>query len=309
MEEGKHPLVSAIMTTYRRPEAVVRRALDSIMAQDYPQLEVFLVNDCPEEAGLVESLRHLCLSYSSSRPVNYIVVDHNGGACKARNLAIRQARGTYVACLDDDDEWLPDKIGAQVAVAENGDAIDLVYCEAELLYDQEPSRRGSLLGERPLPSGNIFSQLLSENFIGSCSFPLIRRQALLAVGGFDEAMPALQDWELYLRLAKRGSAACCSQPLARYHFHAGDRISAHPQGRTDAYERIHREFAEDLDGDPSAAAGFYRMGTYFYSILGDGHQAMAYYRRSVRLKPFDLKRNIKDFFRMTLRPLVRKRIV
>ncbi|BDR53403.1 glycosyl transferase [Bombiscardovia nodaiensis] len=308
MSAGELPVVSAVVTTYQRPVEVVRRALKSVIGQNYPHLEVILVNDCPQDSTLSASLKALCQELSQGRPVTYLPMEHNGGACRARNFGAARAKGSYLAFLDDDDEWLPAKISQELAAAEAHESVGLVYCNAVLHYDAGEKPDG-LLAPHPLPSGNIFLPLLGRNFIGSCSFPLIARADFERLGGFNADMPALQDWEFYLRLTRQKEAVYLAEPLARYHFHQGERISAHPERRTAAFEHIHQQYAGDLAAHPRVASSFYLMGTYLYSVAGDMRRAWAYYRRGVRLDPGQLTRNVKDFFRMALRPFVHTKVV
>lgn len=118
MVETSEPLVTAVITTYKRKPEVVKRALNSIIEQTYNNIEIFVINDCPADKKLVKELRKMIVESSRNRRVNYIVVENNGGACKARNIAIERATGKYFACLDDDDEWLPEKIELQVQALE-----------------------------------------------------------------------------------------------------------------------------------------------------------------------------------------------
>ena len=103
------PLVSVVITTYKRSPEIVGRALKSVVRQTYSNLEIFVVNDYPDDAEMAEALGKTIKRIAGKRNAHYIVVEHNGGACKARNLALTQAQGKYIACLDDDDEWLPQK--------------------------------------------------------------------------------------------------------------------------------------------------------------------------------------------------------
>ena len=113
MCENREPLVTAVITTYKRKLEIVKRALDSIVGQTYRNIEVYVVNDCPTDKELVEELRKMITAYFGKRNIHYIVVPKNGGACKARNIALENAEGKYFACLDDDDEWLPENLALQ----------------------------------------------------------------------------------------------------------------------------------------------------------------------------------------------------
>ena len=99
------------------------------------------------------------------------------------------------------------------------------------------------------------------------------------------------------------------EPVAVYYFYAGQRISAHPENRIIAYERLHQKLGKDLENNRKSAAAFYLMGTYFYSLAGNVKTAMHYYILGVKNDPCNFKRNIKDFFRMTGRKFVKTKNV
>lgn len=299
----EQPLVSAVITTYKRPAKVVRRSLESILCQTYENIEIFIVNDFPEDQTLAKDIEKLAEEYARRRTIHYLVVPKNGGACRARNLALTKAKGTYFACLDDDDEWLPDKIRMQVEQAESCLEAAVVYGNAWIQYVEQNVRE--LLFKAPQPTGMIFEEIIGRNLIGSCSFPLFRTAMLREVGGFRGDMPALQDWELYLRLLKRYEAAYVREPVAVYYFYDGERISAHPGNRVKAFEMIHREFREELRENKKSSSSFYLMGTYFYSLAGDQKRAWHYYVLGVRNSPWEIKRNIKDLCRMAGRRFIR----
>lgn len=302
------PLVTAVITTYKRSPDTVRRALSSIVSQTYPNLEIYVINDYPNDKQLVADLGDMIQEYTGKREIHYIVVDKNGGACRARNIALEQAKGKYFACLDDDDEWLPEKISKQVSRAEDSETLSIVYCNATIRYEE--SGKEILKYKNQQSEGNIFYELLGRNYIGSCSYPLMRTEYLKQVGGFNVNMPALQDWELYLRLLKRYPEAGYVHDLcAVYYRHEGERISAHPENRIRAYETIHQAFLPELEKNQKSASSFYMMGTYFYSMGSDLKKAMEYYKKGVKNDPANIKRNAKDLVRMLGRVFVLNKTV
>ncbi|HAX50630.1 MAG TPA: hypothetical protein DIW07_07535 [Lachnospiraceae bacterium] len=303
------PLVTAVITTYRRTVEIVRRALTSIINQTYSNIEIIIVNDYPNDKKLAEDLDNLKMEFTVLYPIQYVVVKSNGGACKARNLALSRAKGEFIAFLDDDDEWMPDKITKQVKAIRENSNVALVYCNSQIHYVETGEDKLRFI--RKQPEGHIFSYLMAENLIGSCSFPLFRVDELKKVNGFNEIMPALQDWELYFRLLKNSQVAYVDEPLARYYFYKGERISAHPEKRTDAFEIIHKEIESDLEKrcNKKGAASFYLMGTYFYSVSHNMKTAFLYYFRGVKLDPTRVRRNIKDLIRLIGRPFVGNRYV
>ena len=105
-------LVTAIITTHKREPEIVERALKSILAQTYKNIEIIVVDDSPESFESRKAVKDSVTRYTNQN-VKYVQHDECKGACAARNTGLYMAKGEYVAFLDDDDEWLPEKIEKQ----------------------------------------------------------------------------------------------------------------------------------------------------------------------------------------------------
>lgn len=206
-------LISCIITTYRRPIEILKRAVESVVNQTYSNIELIVVNDAPSDEILTQQIENLLNSYDIS--IKYIIHETNQGACAARNTGISNATGKYVAFLDDDDEWLPEKLSLQYRkISENN--LSLVYCA----YNQIDSDDEKKYVPVKYPSGTLsdFEKLLTYgNFIGSTSYPLIAMDALTRVGSFNLALKSSQDYELWLRIAQRYSIGYIDKPLVNYY--------------------------------------------------------------------------------------------
>jgi glycosyltransferase involved in cell wall biosynthesis len=121
----------------------------------------------------------------------------------SRNRGFSQASGEFIAFLDADDLWTPDKLEAQLAALQDNPNAAVAYSWTDFIDET-----GQFLKPGPhfTISGDVYAELLRGNFLANGSNPLIRRQALIKVGSFDESLPAAEDWDIYLRLA------------AHYHF-------------------------------------------------------------------------------------------
>jgi glycosyltransferase involved in cell wall biosynthesis len=208
--------ISCIVTTYKRPISILQRAINSIVNQTYSNIEIIVVNDAPQLVDLVEEIR-VMLAHYNTNSIKYIVQPKNMGACHARNTGIEHATGKYVAFLDDDDEWLPDKLEKQYSLICK-EKVDLVYCShfeinrngTRKLVIEELAREGI--------HGDEFERLLLANFVGSTSYPLLSLDAVKSVGGFDINLKSSQDHDLWLRIAKNYRIAYCNEPLVNYYF-------------------------------------------------------------------------------------------
>ena len=292
MEE--RPLVTAIVTTCRRPISVVRRALVSVAEQTWKNTESFLVNDAPEDRTLAGELEKLCAEFEN---VTYLEMPRNSGANAARNFGAKQAKGEFLAFLDDDDQWAPNKLALQLTAITPEAA--LVYGNTRILMEQTGKTR--LRFPNPMPEGNLYPELFRRNLIGSTSFPLIRRSVFQAVGGFDESVPALQDLELWLRIAREHPVRYVPEVLGTYHFHRGDRISAHPENRIAGFEKIFAQHREFLDAHKTAKADFAILGVTLYVNARDFRAAWRLWYQAVRLRPKALRVNGYTFIKIILR--------
>lgn len=226
-------LVTAVITTHKRPPQLVERALKSILNQTYTDIEIFVVDDSPAEYELRADVKAMVEAYSD-RNVTYIAHEKCMGACVARNTGLAAAKGEFIGYLDDDDEWLPTKIEEQLQKFTSAD-IALVYCGRTVVYDSS-NETVDCLPECELD--NVYEELLKSNFIGSTSFPLLRTAALMEIGGFDVEMQSAQDYDVWLRLCKKYSVDFVNKSLVLYHFHEGEQITKRPDKKVSGLERI-----------------------------------------------------------------------
>lgn len=295
-------LVSAIVTTYKRDVSTVGRALDSIVSQDYKYIEIILVNDCPEDIILSERLRNLAKSYGGK--VRYIQMPENSGACAARNYGLSESRGEFIAFLDDDDEWLPEKISRQIECFDE-ERVGIVYCNSYAHF--EGKDKLVIREKKMMPQGSIYSFLFERNIISSTSFPLIRRSAILSVNGFNTNMQSLQDLELWLRITSHWDARYVKEPLAIYYFYNGERISRHPERRTAAYEMIYKQHENYLAAHRKIMASFDRMGITFYLNTREFGSAFRLLIHAVKNDPFSLRKNAYYLIKLIIRIFIRSK--
>ncbi len=193
-EKSAAPFFTVIVTTWNRP-ALLADTLASIRAQTFRDFEVVLVNDCGEP------VEHLL--GNDDVPLTYLRQGRNGGPAAARNAAHRLARGRYLVYLDDDDLFLPDhlQVLAEALQAHPG---EVVYTDALFVTERiEEGRRHVLAEEQRYPHERYSHARLSvDNYIPVNTFAWPRALAD-EVGGFDEWLPGLEDWDFLLRLASR----------------------------------------------------------------------------------------------------------
>lgn len=202
----KQPLVSVVIPTFERP-VYLTRAIESVLAQTYPKLEMIIVID-----GESEETKEVIRNYQQlhKMPIEYIETGTKVGGSEARNIGARQAHGKLVALLDDDDEWLPEKIAAQLERIEQE---QLTYEEAFLCFttvfvydsiDQPEYSQLPVVAYDVAPSKKIADYLFETNGFSrigwiQTSSVLVPKQLLLSVP-FTKGIPKHQDWDWLLKL-------------------------------------------------------------------------------------------------------------
>lgn len=201
-------LVSAIITTHNRQDLLVR-AVKSVIKQTYKNIELIVVDDASEKKS-----DFLLKQYE----LNYIYISKNEskGGNHARNVGIKMAKGEYVAFLDDDDYWFPNKIERQIELI-NEKKCDFVYCGKKIeriAADGKTDYYDSL----PTPSfyGNMHKKILLTICCCTTSTMIVSRKALHEVGLFDENLSFWQDYELTIRLAQITPFYYINEPLCVY---------------------------------------------------------------------------------------------
>jgi glycosyltransferase involved in cell wall biosynthesis len=195
---GNFPLVSVIIPTYNRP-AELRAALQSVVEQTYPNLEVIVVNDAGEDVSAV--LR----AFEGRRPLRCIVQPANQGAGAARNAGILAAQGKYLAFLDDDDAFHPEHLFLLAAELDQRPALAAAYSDAlQAAFNIKKNEKARLAGKQVAFSQDFtVDELLARNYIPMLCL-MARAEAVEEAGLFDAALPALEDWEWLIRLAQAG---------------------------------------------------------------------------------------------------------
>ena len=209
-------MVSIIIPTYNR-ENVIKRAVNSVLRQSYSAYEVIIVDD-----GSTDGTEAVVASIEDPR-IRYIALKENQGVAHARNVGIREARYEYIAFLDSDDEWLPNKLKRQMKKMQAvPNEFAMVYCRMSGLMRNRTDRFVCPQRDyvKEILEGNLFQPLLFQNVIGTPTI-VVRKECLEQVGGFKEALRCLEDWELILRIAKRWKIGFVDEILVEVHKSAG----------------------------------------------------------------------------------------
>ncbi len=246
-QSNRHPRVSVVIPTYNHAH-FLGRAIVSALCQTFQDFEVIVVDDASDDdtAQVIERLR--------DPRVRLVRLPKHGGAARARNVGIAQARGEWIAFLDSDDEWLPEKLERQLAWLDgDGDPkTALVYCP---YYRQGTGGECVVRPKREPRQGDALDALLTGKGIPTTSAYLVRRSALLAIGGFDETLASAQDLDLLLRLAQASHRfAVVPEPLFVKHDHGGRQIATDPFAKLQGFRAIARRWGPLMTRRMGAAA-------------------------------------------------------
>ncbi len=233
------PRVSIIMNV-RNGASFLREAVDSVMAQTLQDWELIVWDD-----RSTDDSSKIIAGYRDPR-IRYFLSPEDTSLGEARNRAIRQAKGDWLAFLDQDDVWLPRKLQQQMALADERTGI--IYGRAIQFYPSGKERDYDYAHEfQPLPEGDIFTRLFANGCFIAMSSVVMRRSAVEEVGPIPSAIQTVPDYYLYVAVARRYPARAVQEPVCRYRIHAG---SMSQSKRHRLYEEplsIVNQWAEQLD--------------------------------------------------------------
>jgi len=184
------PLISVIIPLFNSKKTILE-TLESVFQQTFSDWEIIAINDGSKDSTLdviatIKDPRLKVFSYP------------NGGISVSRNRGLALAQGEYIAFLDHDDLWKPDKLELQLKALRENPQAAVAYSWVDLIDES-----GEFIREvsRHKVKGNAYEKLLLTDILSTASNPLICKSALIAVGAFDETLSGPEDWELFIRLA------------------------------------------------------------------------------------------------------------
>lgn len=246
------PLISVIIPTYNRADTLAE-AICSVLSQTYDNIELIIVDDGSTD-GTDEVLEQFSGQVISRRTKN------NSGACAARNLGLKISTAEYVAFLDSDDLWLPNKLEEQFTALVS---LPPEYCGVYSGYTRSRMNDRQGRGRDVIPEHEVTaSQILGRNTIGGMSCALLRKSAVMQVGAFDESLPASQDWDLWIRLCDQFRMMPISMVHLTYREHSSQ-ISANSNVKYDGMKRLYAKHRKQFDSNSSQhdrANFFFQLG-------------------------------------------------
>lgn len=271
------PLVSVVVATYNMGH-YLPQAVQSILAQSYPSVEVIIVDD-----GSTDDTQAVTQELARDARVR---VHHqsNAGQASAKNKGIELSRGEFLAFLDADDAWMPDKLAKQMPLFQGRPAVGVVYSEYACMDGV-----GQPLPKPPtqLRRGRVSGELLIENFV---SFPtaVVRRECLQKLGSFDLNYGMGIDYDLWLRISAHYEFDFVSDATVRYRIWAGQ-MSKNYRKRYESAIRIMQRF---LDENPHAVPSRVVRTAWAHTYLGRG-DSILWHEKDMRAARADYLRALQ----------------
>jgi glycosyltransferase involved in cell wall biosynthesis len=271
------PRVGVIIPTHNRAH-LLPRAIRSVLAQTFSDFEILVIDDASEDAT-----PEVVAAFDDTR-IRYLRHEVNRGESAARNTGIQNSSAPYIAFLDDDDEWLPDKLKLQVERMDGGPAkLGVVRTSCFRVRESD----GKTIRILPIAeSGDLRYRLKRRNCGGMPTVALVRRECFEKVGLFDESLRAFNDYDLWLRIAEEYWFDSIREPLAKYYVH-DLRISRNPERLLAGVDRM-------LDKYRSLPMRRYlSRSTLFAAIAyceaGERQKSRQAFFKTFRLAPFDAR--------------------
>lgn len=218
-QNNKDPLVSVIIPAFNS-EKYIADAIDSILEQTYKNLEIIIVDDGSTDNTAETVRRYISIQTTDHRPqtIRYIYQENKGPAA-ARNRGIKEAKGEYIAFLDSDDIWLPEKLELQIRCFLDNNPLGFIYTG---YYAIDESREVLGMGNiKNFLKKEVFKKLFLKNVISTASTVMVKKECFDVVGLFDENLAVAEDWDMWWRIIKKYDFYCLSKPLVKVRIRKG----------------------------------------------------------------------------------------
>lgn len=226
------PRVSVIIPTYNRAE-FVQSAVTSVLNQTFVDFEVIVVDN-----GSTDDTKSVVECLSDER-VKYYRLEKNNGVSPARNFGIKNSSAKFVAFLDDDDEWLPEKLAAQVDLIERSPSV--VGCVYTGYLTVARATNKIVNQVTPSKKGDLSRELCMRNCVGTASTVLLKRECMEKVGMFDESIYFGEEYDLWLRMSQEWHFEYIKEPLVVYYLHQTNASSNYDVVIRDLERRLEKQ--------------------------------------------------------------------
>ncbi len=276
----QNPKVSVIIISYNRAQ-LLKVAMQTVFDQTFEDFELLIIDD-----GSPDDTENTVKAFHDPR-LRYIKHAQNQGEGAARNSGVQHAEGEYIAFLDDDDEWLPNKLQLQVELLDaQPKHVGFVHSALINFYADTGEE---VEKKRPVEtvSGKVFDRLLQDNFV-ILSTVMARKECFDAAGPFDLSIPAGLDYDMWVRISQNYEFAYIDTPLIKYRIHRnnlGSNFGLQIRGQEAFFNKYHAYIS--TPGKPNSIR-YFKLGL-LYCFTNDFKTARRIYLKSIRLYPLNPK--------------------
>lgn len=281
---SRNPKISVIIPTYNRAD-LLPRAIKSVLSQTFQDFELIIVDD-----GSTDNTKEVVEEFQKrDRRIKYIWQEKNSGApAKPTNIGIMNSTGEFIAILEHDDEWLPQKLEKQIAIFNDSknNMLGLVGCDVLVV-----SNKTRYFRVPKVKKGKTFEKFLKSTFICSASSALIRRSVFQDVGLFDENLFSVQDWEMWTKMAYAGYAfKFIREPLLRYYIH-GQNITATTsiEKKEKDLDYIFNKYRKYYENNSKLYSTKLRYDGTRYVLANELKKGRKKFLQSIKIYPFNFK--------------------
>jgi len=272
-------LLVTVVIPARNRAHTLERAIGSVLAQDVADLEILVVDDASTD-DTVKVVRGM-----GDPRIRLLQHSERHGGSAARNTGIRAARGAFIALLDSDDEWLPGKLAAEIEAFREAPAkVGLIFTGFERIWSD-----GAVETFLPEVPNDLHRRMLFQGNLlrGATSSALIRRGCFDRAGLFDECLPALQDYDMWIRITRDFDVLLIPKVLMRVFADATDRISINLRAREAASAILSEKYRAELTWWQYRALRAWRLSrvAYKWYLGGDARRARRLAWRAVLVWP------------------------
>jgi len=289
--------VSVIIPTYNCAD-LLPRAINSVLNQTFQDFELIIVDD-----GSTDNTKQVVEEFQKKdKRIKYIWQENFGGTSKTYNTGLKQATGNFIAFLEDDDEWLPQKLEKQLEIFKDSfspnNRIGLISCGAYLINENNV-KKGIFSSKRSILSVDECELFLEKAwmFLLSLSTILIKAEVIKKAGLFDEKLKTVADMDFYFRILKNFDFYLLKEPLINYNVLQTSLsrkqfwLKSMPE-----YKYLLDKYKEDFQNYPNAYSKFLRNIGTFYLLEGNSNMARNYFKDAILKNP----QNIRLYFQYIL---------
>lgn len=271
--------VSIIIPTYNRVK-LLHSAITSVLNQTFQDFEILVIDDAS-----TDNTREVISRYRDTR-IKYIHHEVNKGEAGSRNTGILHSHAEYIAFLDDDDEWLPEKLQLQI------DLFNSCQQEIGVIYTGylrvDWTKKKILKQTVPIKRGYIYNDMFIQNYVGIPSTIILRRKCFDLVGLFDGSLPYGTDYDMWIRLAKEFHFDYIREPLVKYCVHQ-ERISSHLDARINGLEILLKRYNHLFAANSKRHSYYHSHIGMMYCSIGSIKKGRELLLKAIKIYPLGIR--------------------